>query len=351
MRVISGDLAQLPLVVYRRTEDGREPARDHPAYPLLRRAPNPQMHAANFIEMLTHHALGWGAGRAVILRDARGDPVSLVPLLPDRTWTESVDGQLVHVTLLGESREPRAFNDQDVLCVLGLGFDGVNAYSVVTMARNAIGLALAEEKHGARTFRHGAVPRVVLETPQKLRPEEAEKLMRDWNAVHAGVENAAKTAVLHAGLTVKPLSISPVDAQWLEGRAFQRVEIAGWFNLPPHKLGDSARTSYASLEQENLAYLQSCLGYWMAKWEAECYRKLLRAREQVEETHYVEFNTAKLLRADMQARYAAYAIGISHEFLSPDEVRERENLNRRPDGQGGVYRNPNTRSDRTAQEK
>jgi hypothetical protein len=153
------------------------------------------------------------------------------------------------------------------------------------------------------------------------------QLRKQWNEMHQGLSNSHRVAILTGGMKLAPFSMPHRDAQFLETRQFQIREIANWFGLPPHKLGDSTRTSYNSLEQENQAYLDECLDHWLVTWESECWDKLLGTREKDNDTHVIEFTRQALLRAAMQQRYQSYAVAITNGFMSRNEVRSRENLN------------------------
>jgi HK97 family phage portal protein len=286
------------------------------------------------------HALGYGDGRLAILRNERMEPLGLFPLLPDRTETKVVDNEVWHITKIGPDQQERAYRDEHVLHIKGLGFDGITGYSVAQMARNSIGLALASEKHGSYLFKNRAMPGVILETDGKVTQTDAQQLIRDFDKWHAGVENTAKTGLLHSGVKAKMLGMNNDDAQWLETRKFQRVEIAQWFNLPPHKLGDDSRISYNSLEQENLAYLNGCLLFWFVRWQQECRRKLLTERQKAEDTHYFEFLSDVLVSVDFGTKVEALNKLVAATIFNPNEAREKLNMNHR-DG-GDKYENPNT---------
>lgn len=349
VNILAGDVGQLPLDVYERTDNGKQRCTDHPAQTLLRRRPNDMMNACTFRELIMSHALLWGNGRAGIVRDGRGSPIALIPFLPDRSKEEIVKGRLWHLTKLGDSNNYTPFADENVLHIKGLGFDGVTGYSVINLARNSWGLGLAAEKHGNRNFKNGARPSVILESEGRFDEPTAQKLLDDWARMHAGLDNTGRTALLQAGIKAKPLSMSNQDAEWLSTRAFQRVEVASWFNLPPHFLGDDSQDGYNSVEMRMQGYIDRTLMRWLVAWCEECHEKLLTDDQKEDDSHFVEFNTAALLRGDLKTRYSAYQIGIQSEFLSPDEVRRFENLNDRPDGKGGEYKNPNTKSNKPQQ--
>lgn len=332
--VLAGDVGQLPLDVYRRSGAGgedRQVDREHPAQALVRRRPNPWTSAQDFWETLMVYCLLWGNGVAEIARSGRGDPVQLTPLLPDRTGMEIVDGRPWIVTRVGPQREDlaswRKIRYEDVLHVRGLATDGLWGVNVISKARHSWALGLGQERYAGKFFENGALPGGVLEHPGRIGDEDdIRRLRADWAAIHEGLDNVARIAVLEEGMSFKPMTITNKDSQWLEGRKFQRSEIAAWFNLPPHKVGDLERETHRNIEEQNRSYLDTSLMRWLLKIAAEAEYKLLRARERSEDTHYLEHNTAAILRGDLKSRYEAYAVGINNRFLCPNEVRRRENL-------------------------
>lgn len=335
--IISGDVGQLPLCLYKRTSEGREKATKHKAYPLLRYRANRWMNACVFKETVQTQINMFSNGRAGIVRNGRGEPIELVPFLPDRSREEVKDGELYHVTLLGEDMVEKWYRDRDVLHIKGLG-DGLSGMSVIDKARNSWGLILAQEKHGNRTFKNQARPSMILLAENQFTREAAMQLLSDWDAYNTG-DNIGRTALLQRGVKAMPMTMTNDVTQWIESRAFAIKEVASWFNLPPHKLSDGDRAGYNGLEHEQLTYFSGTLNRWTNAWCEECHEKLLTEEEKASGDYYFEFNTAALLRSDLKTRYDAYAQGITNEWLSPNDVREMENLNKRPGGD--TYRNPN----------
>ena len=342
--VIANDVGRLPLMLYDRSNpDDRRRATRHPAYNLMKRSPNQFMSSKTFRSTLTAHALLRGNGLALIVRDGRGVPLELLPLNPNATRIEFEGSTPIYMTRFGNNREETRLLSSDVLHIKGLGFDGHWGYDVITLARNSFGLGLAAERHGAKQYKNNARPSVVLETDSSIDKDQAEQILASWNDMHRGVDNAHKTALLSGGMKANAISMSNENAQWIESRRFQRADVASWFCLPPHKLGDDAKVSYNSLEQENRSYIDNTLTNWLAAWEDECNAKLISRQERDTESHNFEFLTASLLRADLKTRYESYSIGIVNEFLSPNEVRRLENMPARTDEDGDTFRNPNTR--------
>jgi len=338
--MIARDVAKIPLFVYRRLDGGgKERAREHPAYHPLRYQPNEEMSAYHFRMLLQSHALMGEGGYAYIDRDSMGFVRSLLPLNPEQTYcTRDTAGRLWYITRLEDGEERRA-PAASVLHIRGLGFDRLRQYALIKMARNSIGVGLAMQKYRGRFYKSGAAPRVVLEHPGNPSERAARNIRQSFEATYMGLDGK-QLAILEEGITLKPFSISPEDAQLIEGAEFQVRDVANYFGVPAHKLGDPTRTSYASLEQENQAYLDDALDGWLANWEYECWDKLLTPREKLADTHVVEFLRAAMVRADLATRTEAYNKSIQSGWRSRDEVRELENLPPMPDGMGKVFLQP-----------
>jgi hypothetical protein len=156
--------------------------------------------------------------------------------------------------------------------------------------------------------------------------------------MHSGLSNQHRIAILEEGMDYVPVSVPPDDAQFLETRKFQVVEIARWFHVPPHMIGDLDRSTNNNIEQQSLEFVTYSLGPWLTRWEQNCKLKLLLPAERG--TYFVEHLVAALVRGDIQTRYNAYAVGRQWGWLSADDVRESENMNPLPDGQGDIYMIP-----------
>lgn len=333
--MISRDVGKLPLIQYRRVGAGRERATDEPGYRLMRRKPNPYQTDLQFKMQLTGHALNRGNGYGCILRAPDMAPLEVLPLDPSKVTPVRENGVNWYVVDLGtEERRVPAVN---MLHIRGFGFDGFQGYPAYMKAQDTIGLGLAAERFGARFFENGAVPRFVLETAASLPEKEAARLRKSWESMQTGLENAHRTAILSHGLSAKAITSSAEDSQLHETREAQIREVSNWLGVPPHKLGDTTRSSYASVEEENQAYLDDALDFWLSNWESECWDKLLTERQKARETHWFEFPRRKLVRGDLAARQSYYATAVLNGWMSRDEVREEEGENPIAGGEGSRY--------------
>ena len=343
VRILSEAVAGLPLNIYRYNDSGgKEKAFTHPLYRLLHDEPNPEMTSFAFRETLMSHLLIWGNAYAQVIRNARGEVVALYPLMPNKmTVDRDQSGRLFYVYQRGAEdskalgSESRVILSQpDVLHVPGLGFDGLIGYSPIAMARNAIGLAIATEEYGAKFFANGAAPSGVLEHPGTLK--DPQRIRDSWNAAHQGSENSHKIAVLEEGLKYTPIGISPEQAQFLETRKFQINEIARIFRVPPHMLADLEKSSFSNIEQQSLEFVKYTLDPWVVRWEQSMCRVLLSESEKP--AYFIKFNVDGLLRGDYASRMSGYATARQNGWMSANDIRELENLDRiEPELGGDLY--------------
>lgn len=345
VRILSEAVASLPLQFYRYTDDGgKEKAVEHPLYFLLHDEPNPEMTSFIFRETLMTHLLLWGNAYSQIIRNGKGEVVALYPLMPDRMKVDRDEhGRLYYEYTVydsddvdgrkGTNKVGRTVRLQphDVLHIPGLGFDGLVGYSPIAMAKNAIGLAIATEEYGSKFFANGAAPSGVLEHPGTIK--DPSRIRESWQATFGGSGNANKVAVLEEGMKYTPISISPEQAQFLETRKFQIDEIARIFRVPPHMIGDLEKSSFNNIEQQSLEFVKYTLDPWVSRWEQAMVRALLTSEEK--KKYFFKFNVDGLLRGDYQSRMNGYATARQNGWMSANDIRELENLDRIPAEQGG----------------
>lgn len=332
VRILAESVAGLPLHVYERTANGSKSTKpSHPLYRLLHDEPNREMTSFVFRETLMSHLLLWGNAYAQIIRDGRGFPIALYPLLPDRMAVDrNESGELVY-TYQSDKGQVK-LRRENVLHIPGLGFDGLIGYSPIAMAKNAVGLALATEDYGAAFFANGANPGGVLEHPGVIKPEQADRLRESWQSQFGGA-NAHKVAVLEEGLKFHQMSIPPEQAQFLETRKFQTNEIARIFRVPPHMVGDLEKSSFSNIEQQSLEFVKYTLDPWVVRWEQSLQQALILPSEKA--TIFIKFNLDGLLRGDYQSRMQGYSTGIQNGFMSVNDVRGLEDMNLLTAEEGG----------------
>ena len=339
VRILAEAVAGLPLHLYRYKEDGgKEKAIDHPLYLLLHDEPNPEMSSFVFRETLMTHLLLWGNAYAQIIRNGKGEVIALYPLMPDRmTVDRDRDGKLYYEYTFSTDDAPTVkgtvvrLKPSDVLHIPGLGFDGLVGYSPIAMAKNAIGMAIACEEYGAKFFANGAAPGGVLEHPGTIK--DPQRVRESWQSTFGGSGNANKIAVLEEGMKYTPIGISPEQAQFLETRKFQINEIARIFRVPPHMVGDLEKSSFSNIEQQSLEFVKYTLEPWLVRWEQSIQRTLFSPEEK--KRYFAKFNVEGLLRGDYASRMSGYATARQNGWMSANDIRELENMDRIPAEEGG----------------
>ena len=339
VRILSEAVAGLPLHLYQYTDRGsKEKAVDNPLYFLLHDEPNTEMTSFVFRETLMTHLLLWGNAYSQIIRNGKGEAVGLYPLMPDRMTVGRDEKGRLYYEYMVSNDDAKTLKDgmvrlspYDVLHIPGLGFDGLVGYSPIAMAKNAIGLAIAAEEYGSKFYANGATPSGILEYPGTVK--EPNKVRESWNAGFGGSSNAHKIAVLEEGMKYTPISISPNEAQFLETRKFQINEIARIFRVPPHMVGDLEKSSFSNIEQQSLEFVKYTLEPWLVRWEQAMQRSLIPQDDKSK--YFIKFNVDGLLRGDYQSRMQGYATARQNGWMSANDIRELENLDRIPAEDGG----------------
>ncbi len=327
--LISQTLAQVPLVVYRRLPNGgKRRDYDNALYPILSERPCPEMDSFTFRETLQTHILLTGNAYCEIQRDDRGRVRALWPLSPAAMTVERDRStrRIVYRYQVPDGGQVQWLADPvrpPILHLKGLSTDGLIGRSVLTAARDSLGLALAQQDYASRYFANDARPGGIIESPIALTEEAQGRLKSSWDAAHRGLTHSHRIAVLEHGLSYKQTSLSAQDSQLLEQRKFSVQEIARLFGVPPHLLGDLDRATFSNIEQQSIEFLTYSMLPWFRRWEAA----LKRALMPLSNLHVPRFVIDGLLRGDQASRAQALAIGRQWGWLSQNDCRQLMDLN------------------------
>ena len=340
VRILAESIAALPLHVYEYKDGGKKRAPKHPLYFLLHDTPNPDMTSFIFREVMMTHLLLHGNCYAYIRRENSRRVASLYPLEPNRMKIERDDnGQLFYnyTPTTAEGQFDKAttvtLRREEVLHIPALGFDGIQGFSPIAMARNAIGVSIATEEFGAKFFENGARPSGILEHPGIIK--NTDKLREEWQKVYGGSSNTGKVAILEEGMKYQSISIPPNDAQFLDTRKFQLNEIARIFRVPPHMIADLEHATFSNIEHMSLEFVKFSLNPWVIRWEQGLNKALMTENERGK--FFVKFNVDGLMRGDYQSRMQGYSIGRQNGWLSTNDIREMEDLNPISEADGGNF--------------
>jgi HK97 family phage portal protein len=273
---------------------------------LLNRSPNPGMSKFNLFKTAISQTLLNGNGWIYIERPyAMADPKALYLVnYPVNTYLRE-DGTVYHI--IKAPNKDTQVEDNDMLHFMKFSYNGYAGVSVLTHAYNSLGLANASEQSAKGFFASGANANLVITTeiPGKLTKEKATDIknsFRDAIGSSSGDANgySGGIAVVEGGLKIQPISVNPKDAQLLETRQFNVIDLCRFFGVHPSKAFDNTNLTYSNIESFQLGFLTDTASPWDCNIESELNRKLLRP--SLQKYNYFNLDISQLLRANMDAR-------------------------------------------------
>lgn len=331
IRVISEDVASLPLPMYRRLRRGKARAPDHPLYAVLHDSPNPELTSFQWRETLQAHLLLYGNAYSEIVRK-NGWPSQLWPIHPSRVSvrrnreTSALEYDISPV-MGARVRLPK----DRILHIPGLSLDGVTGVSPISVGRDAIGLGMASQEFASGFFARGARPSIILEHPGALSQEAHDRVKADFEEHQTGLSNSQRVALLEEGMKANASLMMPLeDAQFIENRKMSIEEIARLFRVQPHKIGHLERSTFNNIEHLGIDHVVSTIRPWLVRWEQAIAMQLVPEEERAQ--FFAEFVVDGLLRGDSKGRSDFYKALWEIGVLSPNDIRELENMNPVKDG-------------------
>lgn len=318
--VISDSVAQLPLEPYFIDSSGyKEKHVTHPTYYLLNREPNKVMSRFTFIKTLIISVLLKGNGYAYIERDNKGNAIALHYLDPD--FVTIIDKPTLKYSVTGIGNvEPC-----NIIHILNFSYDGMRGISTLQHARQTLGLAADSEGHASGFFKGGANLAGILKVQSNLTAKQKTDLKTSWQtAFNAQTGTPNGVAVLEGNMDFQPITVNPVDAQLLETRQFNVIDICRFFGVSPVKAFDLTNSSYSTVEATQLAFLTDTLAPLLEKIELEFVRKLYKPSER--QNIEVKFDTSALLRADKTSLAEYYNKLFQIGAVTVNEIRKALDL-------------------------
>lgn len=331
VRLISSVTACLPLDVFEtKGEDRTKVGLDNPLARLLRYSPNQFMTAFDFRVAMTMQLCYYGNAYALIERNSVGDIISLVPLM-----SVNMDVRLEGKRIVYRYRRDSEFADfkqSDIFHLKGFGFNGLVGLSPIAFGAKTAGVAVAMEDQQRDFYANGAKsPQLLMTDGKILSKDQRAQLEENFKEISGGPVRK-RLWILEGGFTTQAIGVSPQDAETMAARKFQVSELARFFGVPPHLVGDVEKsTSWGSgIEQQNLGFLQYTLDPYLEIWETSILRWLVRPSD-VGRIH-AEHNRAGLLSGDSTARANYMKTQIDTGLLTINEGRRIDN---RPPLPGG----------------
>lgn len=320
IRLRSETVASLPKTVFSVDETGRHDARKHNVYKLIKYRPNGWMNVFSFWEYVNACLEGWGNSFVLIQRGRSGEPGELVPIHPRLVNVVFRNARKWYI-VAGSRYFDGTYADEDMLHFFGMSEDGITGVNPIVYNAAAISCGMSAQDFGNEFFEQGGNVKSVLETDKTMGADVAANFAKKFNQT----KNFG-TPILDQGVKYKQVGIAPEAAQMLQTRTFALQDIARIFNLPPHMLADLSRATFSNIEHQDIQYAKYSIRPTVKRYEQEMDRKLFFEDEMGRlET---KFNLNGLMRGDMTSRSNFYHNAILDGWLSRNEVREMENMNR-----------------------
>ncbi len=319
-KVLSEDIAKLPIRIMKKSEKGREEVNE-PLRKVLNSQPNPNMTGSSFWQAMVHNAANWGESYAEIQLDGSGRTVALWPIHPSRVVKVDKNGELVY-QIQNDGGTFVELADFELVRIMGLTVDGVNGLHFVEIVAEVLGIAKSSQEFANQFFSNGAAITGVLSNPKTLSPKAATRMRESWQRIYGGVQNAGKIAILEEGTEFKNITMSLDQAQFIEGRQFQIEEIARLFRMPPHKIMHLLNATFSNIEEQQKSYLEDTLMPWLKKIEQEIDKKLITV-----EGEFAKYNEKAMLRGNSKDQAEFLTKLLQNGIMTPNEVRARFDLN------------------------
>ncbi|WOF43779.1 phage portal protein [Sphingopyxis indica] len=325
LEVLTGVFAMTPMIYYRREGEGKQRVETSPLFTIFHDRPNDVQSAFLFKEVMLGDMLMAGQFATYVHRDGMYRPKSLSRLnprsvLPAQFWDRNDGLELFYDAQLPDGSSGR-FTRTDIWHVPGFSRDGIFGVNRVRLLDDMLGAAVAAGEYARHFWENNAQPATLLTAKGKIKPEDKTKFKIDWKRMFGGPRKAGDVAVLDQEMDAKTLGATNKDSQFVEVRAFNVVEVARAFGVPPHLLFELTRATFSNIEQQSLEFITYCM--------MPHYERVASAATHyfAEEGHFFEFLPDALLKGDVKTRWEAYKAAREAGVLNADEIRNRENMN------------------------
>ena len=334
VRLLSESIASLPLFLYRKTDTGKEKATDLPLYDVLHDVPNPETDSFQFWQAFIANMLIYGRGYAEVVRNGAGQVVQMWNITtPYITPCRNKETQELEYLVTPSGKEKFILRKDQVFRVDWFSMDSLNAFHPLDLAQNAIGLGIGAEDFAAGYFKNGVNVGGIIEYPDTLEDNEAERFRDDIRTAYEGLSNSARLMFLEQGAKFQKITNTPEESQMLETRKFQVEEMARFYNVPLHMIGDLEHATFSNIEQMSLNFVIYSLRPYLVRIERAIAAQLLTQLDRL--TLFSKFSADALLRGDYKSRMEGFALARQNGWYSANDIRNLEDCDSIPAEEGG----------------
>ena len=327
MRLLSESISTLPVGVFRKENNGDNIEVDSDLSFLVKYQPNSYQNKITFYEKIIMDMLSDGNSYVKIVRNGAGRVIELLPLNYGDVEIYTLENKLYY----SDEKTGETHDSENILHFKMItGPDGIKGLSPIEQCKNAIGWGMDVQTYSSTFFKNGGKLSGILESDRALSEQAIDRLRNSFNSNYGTLSGSNQTAVLEEGLKYKSISVTPDQAQFLASRQFSVEEVARIFGIPPHLLRDLSKSSFNNIEMQSQEFVSYSLMPYITKIELEMSLKLFR--KNVIGREYIKFNVNGLLRGNVKDRADYYKTAITNGWMSVNEVRQKEDLNRIEDG-------------------
>jgi len=327
MRILSESISTLPVGVFRKENNGDNTEITTDLAFLVKYQPNSYQNKITFYEKIIMDMLSDGNSYVKIVRNGAGRVIELLPLNYGDVEIYTLENKLYY----SDEKTGETHDSENILHFKMItGPDGIKGLSPIEQCKNAIGWGMDVQTYSSTFFKNGGKLSGILESDRALSEQAIDRLRNSFNSNYGTLSGSNQTAVLEEGLKYKSISVTPDQAQFLASRQFSVEEVARIFGIPPHLLRDLSKSSFNNIEMQSQEFVSYSLMPYITKIELEMSLKLFR--KNVIGREYIKFNVNGLLRGNVKDRADYYKTAITNGWMSVNEVRQKEDLNRIEDG-------------------
>ncbi|BDU95380.1 portal protein [Clostridium perfringens A] len=327
-KIRAESIGKLSLKVYKEREEYKE----HELYYLLKYKPNPLMNSINFWKCIEAQRTLKGNAYAYIERNKKGQVTGIYPIDSDNV-TKVIDdnnflsslSKVWYIVIDNKGIKHKLYSDEILHFIGDITLDGLIGIAPLEYLKCTVENGRATQEFVNKFFKNGLSKKGVIQYVGDLDEKAKRTFRKEFESMSNGLENAHSVSLLPLGYQFQPLSLSMADAQFLENSKLTKREIAAAFGMKSYHLNDLERATFNNLTEQQKDFYITTLQPSLTNYEQEMQDKLFSQYETLKDVR-VEFNVDTILRSDIKTRYESYRIGIQSGFLSPNEVRKKENL-------------------------
>ena len=332
--LLSKTMASLPLHMMQTEGHGKTQAREHTLFNLVYTLPNEYTTAYDFWQMFVANLLLTRGAYAKIKRNRRRGEITEIWNIPTANVAVDPTDEKRSIYVTDSDGKTEKLLAGEYLYVPNFRFQSDKTpHDPIALASKILGLTNDLADLSASAYRTGVNPGGFLEAPGGLSDKAYQRLSEDFQRKYAGVQNAGKFIILEEGVKPTMVDRDLEKTQALESRKFAVTEICRLFGVPPHLCMDLEHATFTYIEQQSLEFVRDAINPLSVRIEQAMFRDLLTPKER--ERYFFKFNTNALLRGDTAARTAYYNSARQNGWMSADEIRQLEDMNPIPEGQGG----------------